>query len=711
MAFPLRISTGAPGIYQTPDSPLHLLTGVRMDVAAFVGVAPRGPVRVPLFSEWWRDDGPCVEPQRPRRRTVAYPVESFDEYRRLFGGFEGPGLLPFAVATFFEQGGRRAYIARVVHDYGNAVDRETFQLLNEAGVAAGIVAKDATDTPLKLCARNEGAWGNTLRASLDFDCQPLEFRSAQLTWLITDSFVEVPAGTLLRLTLADSSRFLVLVAAASVELQPHSAGSFNRAIFDRPLPSPIESAEIVEGLLTIDDGDGRTEIHRGLGFSAMHPRWMATVLCYESDLVYPDSSWIGGQVVPTNAELAASGWSDSFRGPDLQPVKDRYADIVPEDLFDDWTLGDEEPGDGIFALTQLSDLSLVVVPDLYSPAPLSGAASVVDPASLAGPDFELCVRQEHKTEQANGEFDLDGLRLDPLLPADREAIIGYQRRLEDLADQLRSFIVLLDVPPGLNQRQILSWRARFNSAFAAAYYPWLQIVSAGNKLAGDSATRKRSLEEISVRDAPKQFDPAHSVNRFRQDKVLRHIPPAAVAAGIIARQELAFGVPTGPANVLAAEVVGVDDAVSPARHDELHPQGINVYLRERDGVRLTAARTLSRDSAFRQLSVRRLITMIARALEQQMQWAVFEPNNAALRAELRLALTNYLRQLFNAGAFRGANEEEAFFVRCDELNNPSYLSDTGRLVAEIGVAPAEPLEFIVLQFTRGGDGTLTLQEK
>ena len=25
---------------------------------------------------------------------------------------------------------------------------------------------------------------------------------------------------------------------------------------------------------------------------------------------------------------------------------------------------------------------------------------------------------------------------------------------------------------------------------------------------------------------------------------------------------------------------------------ELHPQGINVYLRERDGIRLTAARTL-----------------------------------------------------------------------------------------------------------------------
>ncbi len=79
-------------------------TGVRMDVCAFVGVAPRGPARVPVVDERWRDDRPCVEPERPRRRTVAVAVESFDEYRRLFGGFEGPGLLPYAVAVVLRAG-------------------------------------------------------------------------------------------------------------------------------------------------------------------------------------------------------------------------------------------------------------------------------------------------------------------------------------------------------------------------------------------------------------------------------------------------------------------------------------------------------------------------------------------------------------------------------------------------------------------------------
>jgi phage tail sheath protein FI len=228
----------------------------------------------------------------------------------------------------------------------------------------------------------------------------------------------------------------------------------------------------------------------------------------------------------------------------------------------------------------------------------------------------------------------------------------------------------------LNQRQILNWRMNFNSSFAATYHPWLQI--------------SRSDDS---RDA------------------LIHLPPSAVAAGIIARQEMAFGVPHGPANALAAEVIDLDDRVAPARHDELHTQGVNVYLRERDGIRLTAARTLSRDPAFRQLSVRRLMTMISRALYQQMQWVVFEPNRTALRAELRLVLRGYLRRLFRLGAFRGATEEQAFFVRCDETNNPAFIADAGRLIAEIGVAPSEPLEFIVLRLAREGDGMLVLEEK
>jgi hypothetical protein len=667
------MSFGAPGIYRTPDSPLRALTGVRMDVAAFVGVTQRGPARVPVVNERWRDDRPCVEEERPRRRTVAVPVESFDEYQHLFGAFDGPGLLPYAVASFFEQGGRRAYVARIVHDYGDPGK-------NSAAVAEGILGKKTLVKPVTLLARSEGSWGNLLRASLEYSIRPIEAKSDHLSSLLVDPSVDLPLGSLVRLTAEDNTRELRLITAVGTEPLVQSAGSRNRATFDQPLPAAhfdppqdkLKSIELIEGNLMIDDGDGRSERHHHLGFSALHPRWVATVLCYESQLVYPHKAWSNAELVPLDSNLAAAVTSEAFTG-----GEDRYADIKPEDFFDDWTLSDEEPGDGVFALTQLSDLSLVVVPDLYSPAPLTPTDDKLDPVSLAGADFARCVKlKDDSGNQTKREHELEGLRLDPRLPADREEIIRRQTKLlVEFADLLRSFIVLLDVPPGLNQRQILDWRSRFNSAFGAAYYPWLQIV------------RRDDKRDVMIR-----------------------VPPAAIAAGIIARQELAFGVPHGPANVLAAEVVGLDEQISPARHDELHPQGINIYLRERDGVRLTGARTLSRDPMFRQLSVRRLITMIERALEQQMQWAVFEPNNQAFRSVVRVLITNYLRQLFRLGAFRGATEDEAFFVRCDDTNNPPYLADAGRLLVEIGVAPAEPLEFIVLQLARGNDGTLTIRE-
>jgi uncharacterized protein len=676
MAFPLRISLGAPGIYRTPDSPLHALTGVRMDVAAFVGVAPRGPVRVPVVNEKWRSDRPCVEDDRPRRRTVAVPIESFDDYRKLFGSFEGPGLLPYSVAAFFEQGGRRAYIARVVHDYGDPAANAAAEA---ASVAQGIVAAGTLTRPLKLRARSEGGWGNRLRAALEYSVRPIDAPAENLASLFVDASIDLPIGALVRLTALDGSRVLRLITDITAEPLQNRAAVRHRATFDQPLPIQFDPpheklafVEVVSGSLTIDDGDGRSERHDHLGFSSLHPRWIATVLCYESQLVYPHKDWSNAEVVPSDPNLPEAGWSAPFEG-----GEDRYEEITHDDFFDVWTLSDEEPGNGIFALTQLSDLSVVVVPDLYSPAPLVDDDKVLDPVSHAGPEFAPCVTTElEEEEQTPREFELKNLRLDPRLPADREKIIDLQSNLlTKFADLLRSFVVLLDVPPGLNQRQILDWRSRFNSAFGAAYYPWLQIV-----------------------------------RRDDQRDALIRVPPSAVAAGIIARQEFAFGVPHGPANVLAEQVVGLDDQVSPARHDDLHPQGINIYLRERDGVRLTAARTLSRDPSFRQLSVRRLLTMIERALERQMQWVVFEPNNAALRGEVRVVLTNYLRQLFRLGAFRGATEAEAFFVRCDETNNPAYLTDAGRLVAEIGIAPAEPLEFIVLQLVRGSDGTLTLQE-
>jgi phage tail sheath protein FI len=66
--------------------------------------------------------------------------------------------------------------------------------------------------------------------------------------------------------------------------------------------------------------------------------------------------------------------------------------------------------------------------------------------------------------------------------------------------------------------------------------------------------------------------------------------------------------------------------------------------------------------------------------------------------------------LFRAGAFAGARREDAYFVRCDATTMSGNDLDNGRLVCLIGVAPAEPIEFIVVQLIRELDGTLRLAE-
>ncbi len=666
MATLANIPLHAPGVYPYPDTPMYALTGVRMDVCAFCGVAPRGPSRIPVVNEKWPDDVPQTEPDRPINRTQAYAVESFTAYQQLYGSFEGPGLLPYAVASFFEQGGQRAYVARIVHDYGAGDPR------NAERVASGIVPGATTSAgPLFLRANNEGSWGNLLQAQLSFAASPIVFDSATLSSLIFDVTADIVAAATLRLTLSDGTRLFRAISALVTQPNPSQPGSQLVAILENPLPGVPQAAEVITGILNVIDGVGNSEQHTGLGLSFGHPRWMATVLCNESALVFPDASWSLLEIVPDSIELTVP----QPTMPQFQGGIDGWADITPDDFFDPtWTVDSEDPGQGVTSLAQLSDLTMLAVSDLYSPAPLVPLLGILDPPSLAGPDFATCVDLPVQTPQGTGSYNLTGLRLDPLDPSDRATITSLQLQVVQYAEQVGQFVALLDVPPGLTQRLILNWRAAFNSTYAACYHPWLQI---------------------SVR------------NGNENDLVL--IPPSAPAAGIIAATAIQYGVPTGPANVIAAQVVDVADVVSPARHDQLHPLGINVYLRDRDGVRLTAARTLSRDPQYRQLTVRRLMTLLKLTLDQQMQWAVFEPNNAGLRLEVRLLLTTFLRGLFLQGAFSGANEAESFFVRCDDTNNPPYITDAGKMIAEIGVAPSEPIEFIVVRLSLNGDGTLSIQ--
>jgi phage tail sheath protein FI len=109
---------------------------------------------------------------------------------------------------------------------------------------------------------------------------------------------------------------------------------------------------------------------------------------------------------------------------------------------------------------------------------------------------------------------------------------------------------------------------------------------------------------------------------------------------------------------------------------------------------------VSADTDWRFVNVRRLMSMVEKAIDVSTQWAVFEPNDARTRSKLRLSLTSFLIALWQRGALMGDTPSAAFYVRCDASNNPPELADNGQLLAEVGVAPSQPFEFVVLRVGR-----------
>jgi hypothetical protein len=656
-----RLPLGAPGLYLLNEKPATRLGSQRMDVAAFVGVALRGPAYVPITDAGDPAGWQLADPAWPRARSVAVPVASFDEYVRRFGGFEGPGLLPRAVAAFFGQGGRRAYVVRIVAPQHDPL----------AGCARGRVTGVFT-TEVEFLARDQGTWGDALRITAALRRAPLKATGAAAGTLIFDQPGDAPAGTLLALGFADGARTFAFVERLSAAPDVDAPTVRWEAELAPAHAAPPASVDAVGLRLVVRDGAGVEERFDDLGLDPVHPRFFASVLCAQSTLVWP--AWASAQdrLLPAGPDIELLR-SDEVRFAD---GADFWGAITPDHFFDPfWSPAEDAPGEGIAAVAGVPDATHLVVPDLYVPAATPDVpAPPAGAASDAGAEFADCISTAPTAPEpaAVSPSALVGLLLNPRRAGDRAEIARRQAQIVAFCEQGAALIALVDVPPGLTRSQIERWRADFDTSWCAAYHPWLRTSQA---VAGERTA-------------------------------LRPMPPSAVAAGIIARREIVWGVQTGPANEIGAGIVDVAEPVPDALLDALHPQGVNCFRRDPDGIRLVGARTLSHDPQWRQLSVRRLVLMLRRTLLREMQWVVFEPNTARLAADLRHSIEALLRRLFRAGAFAGRSEQEAFFVRVLQAGPHA---DRGEIVVEIGVAPAEPLEFLVLRLRRDRDGDLTVE--
>ena len=220
---------------------------------------------------------------------------------------------------------------------------------------------------------------------------------------------------------------------------------------------------------------------------------------------------------------------------------------------------------------------------------------------------------------------------------DMEGFKAVQLAMIAHCELMADRVAILDPPPALNAQQIKDWRvneAGYDSKYATLYWPRLKVM-----------------------------DPTRGKAIF--------IPPSGHMAGIWARNDDTRGVHKAPANEVVRGAISLELNITKGEHDQLNPVAVNcVRSFPGQGIRVWGARTLSSDPEWRYLNVRRLFNFVEESILSGTNWVVFEPNDQKLWDSVRRTVTMFLRRVWRDGALFGRTPAEAFFVKCDEENNP-----------------------------------------
>ncbi|MFG2794547.1 phage tail sheath family protein [Streptomyces sp. NPDC048419] len=264
---------------------------------------------------------------------------------------------------------------------------------------------------------------------------------------------------------------------------------------------------------------------------------------------------------------------------------------------------------------------------------------------------------------AVGALDRGALSIDGLKTV-QQAMIAH---CELMADRM----AILDTPPNLNAQQVKAWREEttgYDSKYAAMYWPWPRV-----------------MDPVAGRPVA--------------------VPPSGYLAGIWARNDTTRGVHKAPANEVVRGALGLELAITKGEHDQLNPIGVNcIRAFPGQGIRVWGARTLSSDTEWRYINVRRLFNYVEESILNGTNWVVFEPNDQRLWDSVTRTVTMFLRGVWRDGALFGPTPESSFFVKCDAENNPAESRDEGILNVEVGIAPVKPAEFIVFRVSQFAEG-------
>lgn len=591
------------------------IEGVPTSTFGMAGRTEYGPVPVPIGSD----------PVTPSPLLVT----SITEYQRAFGGLMVGGeycQLALAARAFFANGGRRLYVSRVfpytMTQPGPAggqpqidVDRNFASLTLPTGAAAN-------QAVLRWRARWPGEYARGIRIRTEFRRSRNVLLSGALRGVQPGAAVEVVNGA----TGNPPPDGTPPAALRIVERNGDGVLGYRAAGSAVDLPNAASRVYHVTLVVTVEAPEGRTDTYAELELDPAHPRSVFTVLQHrdppdELALVWLDDTLPtpGPAQPPTPLQqltaLLSTGAGQFLTGggaglplsPDA--LLGRVAN--PDDF--------RVPATGLEALAELEDIAIVACPDIV---------------------------------------DL----------ADQEQITATGNLITHCERPGRYRMGIVDAPRDSSISEVREFRAKFDSTYAALYYPWVRVV-----------------------DPTKRPDPGGPTPMV-------NLPPSGYVAGIYARSDGERGVHKAPANEVVRAIDSLVTNVTFDRQSVLNPEGVNA-LRFFEGRanRVWGARTMTSDPEWKYVNVRRLFIYLEHSIDRATQYAVFEPNNEALWASIRRSITDFLLATWRTGALMGVRPEEAFFVRCDRTTMSQNDLDNGRMICLIGVAPTYPAEFVIFR--------------
>jgi phage tail sheath protein FI len=638
-----------PGVYvMEVPSASKPIEGISTSTAGFVGIADRGPV--PGFSM------PFGARARPPLLT------SFAEYARTFGDYRNDSYLTYAVQNFFDNGGKRAYVVRVV--IGDDPVTSTNPMPNARVAAAGLMDREANPNPtLAVVAKNPGKWANTvgitvLPATLDpahsfklviqEDGVPVESFDELSMDPASDAFVE---------TVVNSRSTVVMVKAAPPAAASHDDArpALNHVLRlngDAAAPSlDVSSPVFLGGPLTITtkrDTSGGNPI-----FSLQIKLWGRVVETFDRLSMNPalgnfverkinsSSNFVRVAVPPASPPITDYDKARPADGDAAFPEQPLPGGLPLQagagldgrtpDQGDMHYLGRADLGTGLHAFDAVPDVNIIAIPGQGNDLIISGGMAYCKNRPLQDAFFvaDLGLSSPANSRQPGATPDVN----------DKNAA--------------RDFVRSLSTP----------------NDYGAIYYPWVRA-----------------------------SDP---IGSGRNPMIL--LPPSGFIAGLYARIDNSRGVFKAPAGTETglAGALGLSDDVHDTDQDLLNPIGLNAIRRfPIYGIVSWGTRTLSADAAWRYIPVRRMAIFLRGSIYNGIQWAVFEPNDEPLWAELRLNIRSFMLTQFRSGAFQGATPADAFFVKCDASTTTQQDIDLGIVNILVGFAPLKPAEFIVLKLSQ-----------